>query len=207
MGQIKVKAEAVLDARPEDVYATIADYKKGHPSILPEKNLYDLQVEEGGYGAGTIMRFKSRILGVEQAFYQRVSEPEPGREIVEQDIEPGQNFVTTFSVDPVEGGQKSRVEISTSLDSSPGLMGFVERVVISIFNPRIYREEMKLLESVAQKREGSIPFSIEPGFPLVSTSSCCRHWHQASRPSPGARHTSRAFHALDHLVERFTCFR
>ena len=152
MGQIRVKAEAVLDARPEDVYSTIADYRIGHPGILPKKNLYDLQVEEGGYGAGTIMRFKSRILGAEQAFYQRVSEPEPGRVIVEQDIEPGQNFVTTFRVDPIEGGQKSHVEISTSLDASPGLKGLVERVVISIANPRIYREELKLLEAVAQKR-------------------------------------------------------
>jgi Polyketide cyclase / dehydrase and lipid transport len=156
MGQIKVKAEAVLDARPEDVYATIADYRKGHPSILPEKNLYDLQVEEGGYGSGTIMRFKSRILGVEQAFHQRVSEPEPGRVIVEQDIEAGQNFVTTFRVNPIEGGQKSHVEISTSLDASPGLKGLIERVVLSMFNPRIYREEMKLLEAVAQRRESSV---------------------------------------------------
>lgn len=156
MGQIKVKAEAVLDAQPEDVYTTIADYRKGHPAILPKKNLYDLQVEEGGYGAGTIMRFKSRILGVEQAFYQRVSEPEPGRVIVEQDIEPGQNFVTTFKVDSIEGGQKSHVEISTSLDASPGLKGLIERMVISMFNPRIYREEMKLLEAVAQKRESTV---------------------------------------------------
>ena len=31
MGQIKVKAAAVLDARPEDVYATIADYRHGQP--------------------------------------------------------------------------------------------------------------------------------------------------------------------------------
>ncbi|HXX79249.1 MAG TPA: SRPBCC family protein [Ktedonobacteraceae bacterium] len=156
MRQIKVKAETVLNAQPEDVYATIADYKKGHPGILPKKNLYDLQVEEGGYGAGTIMRFKSRILGIEQAFYQRVSEPEPGRVIVEQDIEPGQNFITTFRVNPVKGGQKSHVEISTSLDASPGLKGLIERVVISMANPRIYREELRLLEAVARKREGSI---------------------------------------------------
>ena len=155
MGQIIVKAEDVLDARPEDVYATIVDYKKGHPGILPKKNLYDLQVEEGGYGAGTVIRFKSRVLGVEQSFYQRVSEPEPGKVIVEQDIEAGQNFATTFRVSPAEEGQKSHVEISTSLNASPGLRGFLERMVLSMFNPRIYREEMKLLEAVAQKRESS----------------------------------------------------
>ena len=152
MRQIKVKADAVLNARPEDVYAVIADYRMGHPSILPKENLYDLQVEEGGYGAGTIIRLKSRILGVEQSFRHRVSELEPGRVLVEQDIDTKQNLATTFTVIPVEEGQKSQVEISTTMNASPGIRGFVERVVVSIFNPRIYRKELKLLEAVAQKR-------------------------------------------------------
>ena len=52
MGQIKVKAAAVLEARPEVVYATIADYREGHPNIIPKENMYDLQVEQGGYGTG-----------------------------------------------------------------------------------------------------------------------------------------------------------
>jgi Polyketide cyclase / dehydrase and lipid transport len=152
MGQIQVKADAVLDARPEDVYTTIADYRIGHPSILPKESLYDLQVEEGGYGAGTIIRFKSRILGVEQSFRHRVSEPEPGRVLVEQDIDTKQNLATTFTVIPIEEGQKSQVEISTTMNASPGIRGLAERMVVSIFNPRIYRKELKLLESVAQKR-------------------------------------------------------
>jgi len=152
MGQIRVKATEVIDARPEDVYSTISDYRKEHPKILPKENLYDLQVEEGGYGAGTIIRFKSRVLGVEQSFYQRVSEPEPGRVIVEQDIDTKQNFATTFTVIPVEEGKKSQVEISTTMNASPGFRCFAERVVLSIFNPRIYRKELKLLEAVAQKR-------------------------------------------------------
>ncbi|GAC1465481.1 MAG: hypothetical protein PVSMB2_32120 [Ktedonobacteraceae bacterium] len=57
MRQIHVKEVAVLDARPEDVYATIADYRNGHPHIIPKESLYDLQVEQGGYGA-----FNSRFL-------------------------------------------------------------------------------------------------------------------------------------------------
>ena len=153
MGQIKVKAAEVLDARPEDVYSTIADYRKEHPRILPKENLYDLQVEEGGYGAGTIIRFKSRILGVEQSFRHRVSEPEPGKVLVEQDIDTIQNLATTFTVIPVEDGKKSQVEISTTMNASPGIRGFAERVILSIFNPRIYRKEMKLLEAVAQERQ------------------------------------------------------
>ncbi len=42
MGQIKVKAAAVLNARPEDAYAAIADYRHGHPNIVPKENIYAL---------------------------------------------------------------------------------------------------------------------------------------------------------------------
>src|SRR2546421_1862754 len=106
MGQIKVRASAVLDARPEDVYATIADYQHGHPNILPKESLYDLQVEQGGNGAGTMIHFKMKALGVEQSFYQRVSEPEPGRVLVEQDIDSVQNVTTTLRCTPVENDQR-----------------------------------------------------------------------------------------------------
>ncbi len=152
MGQITVKAMDVLDARPEDVYATIADYHEGHPRILPKGKLYDLQVEQGGRGAGTIIRFKARMLGVEQPFHHRVSEPEPGRVLVEQDIDTAQNLTTTFIVIPLEEGKKSQVEIHTTMNASSGLKGLVERLVLSLANPSIYRKELKLLEVVAQQR-------------------------------------------------------
>jgi len=156
MGQIIAMATDILDARPEDVYTTIADYHEGHPSILPPKNLYDLQVEQGGQGAGTIIRFKARILGVEQSFHQRVSEPEPGRVLVEQDIDTDQKVTTTFIVTSLEEGKKSRVEIRMAMNASPGLKGLVERLVIPIANPPIYRKELKLLEAVAQQRASKL---------------------------------------------------
>ncbi|HZU67288.1 MAG TPA: SRPBCC family protein [Ktedonobacteraceae bacterium] len=151
MGQITVKSEAVLEAPAEDVYATIADYYQGHPRILP-KEFEDLRVEQGGYGAGTIIRFKMRVMGSEQSFYQRVSEPEPGRVLVEQDINPPQQVTTTFKVDPLEQGQKSHVEISTTMKTSPGLRGLVERILVPMINPAVYRKELKLLEEVTRKR-------------------------------------------------------
>ncbi|HEY5004003.1 MAG TPA: SRPBCC family protein [Ktedonobacteraceae bacterium] len=152
MRQIHVKASAVLNARSEDVYATIADYHHGHPSILP-KSFYDLQVEQGGYGQGTIIRFKMKVLGVKQAFHHRVSEPEPGHVLVEQDINSAQNIITTFVVTPIENDQKSRAEISTTMNASAGLAGVVERIVVPIINARIYAKELKLLEAVAQKKK------------------------------------------------------
>jgi Polyketide cyclase / dehydrase and lipid transport len=151
MGQITVKAEAVLEAPAEDVFATIADYRQGHLNILP-KEFYDLQVEQGGYGAGTIFRFKMRVLGVEQSFYQQTIEPEPGRVLVEQDIDSPQKVTTTFRVTPLKQGQQSHVEISTTMHPSPGVRGLVERILVQTINPRIYRKELTLLEVVAQRR-------------------------------------------------------
>ncbi len=152
MKQISVMASDVLNAKPEDVYATIADYKNGHPRIVPKENFYDMRVEQGGYGEGTIIRFKMKVLGVEQELYQRVTEPEPGHIIVEQDIDAPRQVVTTFTVTPVEDGRKARVEIATTMNTSPGLQGIVERIVIPVINPRLYRRELKQLEAVA--REG-----------------------------------------------------
>lgn len=152
MSQIKAKESAILDARPEDVYATIADYHNGHPNIVPPETFSDMRVEQGGYGEGTIIRFKMKTLGVVQEFHQRVTEPEPGRVLVEQDIDSLQSIVTTFIVTPVEDGQKSRVEITTVMNASSGVKGVIERFVVSVLNPRVYRKELKRLEAVARQR-------------------------------------------------------
>ena len=151
MRQIHVKADAVLDARAADVYTAIADYRHGHPNIVPQESFFDLQVEQGGYGAGTIHSFKFKALGVVKTFRQRVSEPEPGRVLVEQDIDTPQNTTTTFTVIPVENGQKAHVEISTTMNPTPGLTGMVERMVVPMINRRVYHKELKLLEAFARK--------------------------------------------------------
>src|SRR5258708_1183689 len=149
MAQITVTTEAGLYARPEDVYATIADYHQGHPNISPPGNIYDLQ---GGYGAGTIIRFKSRLFGVEQSFHHLVSEPEPGRVLREDEIDAAQKESNLFTVTPLENGQKSRVEIAVMMDASPGLKGFVERILVPMRMPAVLRKELKLLEAVARQR-------------------------------------------------------
>jgi len=152
MSKIKAKAAAIINARAEDVYTTLADYRHGHPKILPPKNLYDLQVEQGGYGAGTIIRFKSRLLGVEQSFRQRVSEPEPGHILIERDIDTVQDECSTFTVTPVEQGQKTHFEILTTVNPDPGLKGLIERIVVPLFLSPVLRDEIQRMEKVAQQR-------------------------------------------------------
>ena len=38
------------------------------------------------------------------------------------------------------------------MNTSPGFIGFMERIIVPLINPRVYRKELKLLEDVAQKR-------------------------------------------------------
>ena len=69
-----VVASADIDAPPDRVYAIIADYRNGHPHILP-RAFRNLTVEKGGVGAGTIIRFEVRALGQTQRFRAFVTEP------------------------------------------------------------------------------------------------------------------------------------
>lgn len=156
MSQLKISASAIIDAHADNIYSIIADYRHGHPQIIPPEYMYDLQVEKGGYGAGTTIRFKMKVLGVEQSLYQRVSEPEPGRVLVEQDVDSSQSEITTFTVDPIEQGQKSHVQISTVLNLPSGITGAIQKWLLSMIIPQIYKEELKLLEGVARKQEPAV---------------------------------------------------
>ena len=155
MNSLTISASAVINARPEEVYSVIADYRKGHPAILPKENFADLQVESGGYGTGTIIRFRSRVLGTERRFHQIVSEPEPGRVLVEKDIQGP--ITTTFTVTPVENGQgseesHSQVNITTEMATSPGLQGWVERFVLPRALKPIYKKELQQLAAYVQSK-------------------------------------------------------
>jgi len=94
----RVSETAIIDAPAEHVYAIIADYRDGHPRILPRPPFHDYEVEEGGQGAGTIVRFKMTAMGRTQAFRAAITEPEPGRVLVETYFD--SQTVTTFTVVP-----------------------------------------------------------------------------------------------------------
>lgn len=152
MSQLSISASALIPAPANEIYAVIADYRKGHPAILPQGNLYDLQVEAGGYGAGTIIRFRSKVLGVERSFRQVVSEPEPGRVILEKDIEGPVS--TTFTVTPIGKGEQAQVNITTRLEIPPGLEGVVTRLLLPPAMKRVYEKEFRQLASYVLNRVG-----------------------------------------------------
>jgi hypothetical protein len=143
MSHIHVEASDVIDASPKVIYAILTDYRKGHPAILPKPYFTDLTVVKGGKGAGSVILVRMRVLGVEAAYTMEVSEPEPDRVLVEADENAG--VTTTFTVDPLDGGTKSRVTIATDMKASPGFKGFLEKLITPRITRSIYKKELRQL--------------------------------------------------------------
>jgi hypothetical protein len=150
MKKFVVSSSARIHAAPERVYAILADYLHEHPRILP-KQFSGFRVESGGFGAGTIIRFSMRILGQTLEFRGFVTEPEPGRVLVERNAG-DQVSTTTFTIDPVLGGKSSKVTISTELPVPTGMFGTIERFLTKRTLRAIYKEELDLLTDAATRR-------------------------------------------------------
>jgi Polyketide cyclase / dehydrase and lipid transport len=150
-----VTSSAHVDAEPQRVYSILADYNHGHPRILP-KQFKRMVVERGGAGAGTAIRFDVQVLGRTQTFRAVVSEPEPGRVLVERNVEPNDS-VTTFTIDPVPGAPAAQVTITTELRSRGGLLGVIERLLTRKVLQSMYQEELRLLEKAARQHPLSAP--------------------------------------------------
>src|SRR6266581_807205 len=63
MRVVQVSSRALIPAPPQAVYSLIADYRGGHPRMLPRRYFPRLEVERGGSGAGTIIRFEVKLFG------------------------------------------------------------------------------------------------------------------------------------------------
>ena len=134
----RVAVTRPVPAAAERVYALLADYRVGHPSILPSKYFHGLIVEEGGVGAGTVIRFQMTALGKTRTVRGVVSEPEPGRKLVETYPESG--MVTSFLVEP---RTSDSCDLTIATEWQPrGLSGLFERLVVPPLLRKIYREEI-----------------------------------------------------------------
>jgi hypothetical protein len=143
---IWVTATRLVPAPAERVYDILADYHTGHPQILPARFFRDLCVETGGHGDGTVIRFAMTVFGAVKRVRAAVVEPEPGRVLVERDLN-GNGSVTTFTVNPVGTGQAD-VTIETAW-TPRGPAPFIERILAPLLLRRIYAEELLNLEKVA----------------------------------------------------------
>ena len=145
MAPLEITVWKEIAAPAADIYAVIADYENGHPRILPKPYFVSLDVEEGGVGAGTIINFQMSVMGQTQDFRAEVSEPEPGRVLVETDLKTG--APTIFTVDAL-GESSAKVTISTVFQTRAGLAGKLEGWFTKRFLKPIYEEELELLEEV-----------------------------------------------------------
>jgi hypothetical protein len=147
MEPLRVQESAVIHAPAARIYGILADYRDGHPRILPKSYFSNLEVEQGGYGEGTIIRFELRLLGARRQGRMEVHEPEPGRVLTETDPETG--TVTTFTLRPLDTGARTYVTIVTVMPVRPGVFGIVKRTAAAAMLRRIYAEELELLARMA----------------------------------------------------------
>jgi uncharacterized protein YndB with AHSA1/START domain len=152
MPQHTISAAALIPAPPQQVYTIIADYRDGHPHILPKPHFVSLAVEQGGVGAGTVIRFQMRLMGRLQTFRATITEPEPGRALVETDMQTG--AVTTFTVEPRDDAQQAAVTITTTTSVREGLLGRLEGWLMTRLLRPIYVQELAQLADVAAQRAG-----------------------------------------------------
>jgi uncharacterized protein YndB with AHSA1/START domain len=149
MAKVAASAERTIDAPADEVYGYLADMHQ-HPRFLPPA-FSDFQVVEGGVGAGTVTEFKVTAGGRTREYRTRISEPEPGRTLVETDTR--SSLVTTFNVSPQDG--KSLVRISSSWDGAGGIGGFFERTFAPRALRKMFLDELDRLNTYAGEQRVS----------------------------------------------------
>ena len=147
MPRHQVSASARIDAPAALVYEIIADYHRHHPRILPDA-FSNLVVEHGGIGAGTVIRFDLRVAGQMRRYEGVVTEPVPGKRLIES--YPSQHGETSFDIEP--DGAGCRITIATDFEVRSGLAGAIERWLSSRLLRRLYADELARLADYAVRQ-------------------------------------------------------
>lgn len=153
MSMLNVIASAVVEASPEEVYAVFSDYEVAHKAILPKPYFAEMVVLAGGQGAGTVVDVHMEVLGNKKTYHLTVTEPEPGRLLVETDYKTGEG--TRFIMEPLANGRQTRVTIDSKFNVSSGFAGFMERLITPPITRYIFNKELANLADYLkeQKRE------------------------------------------------------
>lgn len=155
MAALRASSERHIKVSAAEVYAYIADYRQHHGKFLPPAFL-DLTVEQGGVGAGTVFSTTGKLGGVRQTLRMAVTEPQPGRVLVETGVE--RPWETTFTVQPDRDG--CTVEIVSVWTPKRGVLGLLER----LFAPRMVRgmfeDELVRLERYALSLRQGAPAGV-----------------------------------------------
>ena len=90
-----------------------------------------------------------RAYGTTTRFRALVSEPEPGRVLVEENVEPAPGK-TAFTVEKSASGLGTTVTFRTEMTSRDGLFGALERFLSTRLLQKLYAEELTLLAARAK---------------------------------------------------------
>lgn len=148
MAKHTISASKLISAPVRSVYDLIADYRNGHPRILPKPYFVSLHVEEGGYGAGTVINFQMQLMGRVQSFHSMITEL--GQTLVETDMNTG--AVNTFTVDPRSDGQEAFVMIRTTTNVPDGIPGKIQGWLTTWLLRPLYEKELGQLDTVAKEQ-------------------------------------------------------
>lgn len=125
----RISAPARINAPAEKIYPLLADDHDGHPRIMPSPPFGFLNVEQGGVGEGTIISFSMRLMGRTRVARAQVTEPEPGRVLVETYADTG--AVASFTVEPDGESPRTRVTITTEVETHRGPLGVLVRLLLT----------------------------------------------------------------------------
>lgn len=153
MSMLHITASAVIDASPEAIYAVFSDYEVAHKAILPKPYFADMVVLAGGQGAGTVIDVYMDVFGNKKTYHLEVTEPEPGRLLVETDYKTGER--THFIMEPLANGRQTKVTIDSKFKANTGFTGFMERLITPPITRYIFKKELANVAAyVKEQKEG-----------------------------------------------------
>ena len=153
----RVSAERLMDAPAEVIYHCIADYREHHrPEGFLPPVFSGFVISRGGVGAGTEASWVVDVGGRKRTITATISEPVPGRTLVES----GSGVETTFTVVPSDG-RRTLVRFDTVIDEN-GLRGLLNRLFVGKVLGPIYDDELRRLQAYAQGHDGLPPIDRGP---------------------------------------------
>lgn len=151
MDTYEIQVSQIIKADPELIYRVLSDYQNEHPHILPKPYFVSAEVEQGGVGAGTIVRVQMKVMGMMNHLRLFVTEPIPGREIHEEDLVAG--IKTIFKLESYPDHVYCQVSIQTIWQRKNGMRGLIEQLLVPPIVRPIYTKELEILKTYCEEKQ------------------------------------------------------
>jgi len=147
-----VSFSAPVPAPPARVYAVLSDYHVHHPAIVPKDAFKRVDVIKGGRGAGTRFELEMVMMGKTTVAQFDVTEPEPGRVMVETMLDG--SLATTFTMDPLDGGRATTLTLATEFTLPGGpFLPILRWILGNAIRPLYQREIANIARYIAEDRD------------------------------------------------------